>query len=91
MTPDMVNGAFELVGAVLTFQSFLRVERDKGYAGIYWPAVAFFTAWGLWNLFYYPSLNQQWSFIGGVALVCANVAWLAAMCKHGPLHDAPGN
>lgn len=40
---------------------------------------AFITAWGLWNLYYYPSLDQPWSFYGGVALVCVNTTYLCCV------------
>lgn len=89
MTPDQINGLFELTGAVLTAKNFLRVLEDKGHAGIYPPAVVFFTLWGLWNLFYYPSLGQAWSFFGGVILVISNLFWLGAMIYYGRRED-PG-
>lgn len=40
------------------------------------PYNAFFSAWGIWNLVYYPTLGQWASFIGGVLLVAGNVAWV---------------
>lgn len=83
MTPDFVNGVFEFVGSGLTWMNVRRVYVDRGYAGIYAPAVVFFMSWGLWNLFYYPSLSQWWSFAGGLSLVAANLCWVGAMRYYG--------
>lgn len=83
MMADFINGCFEMVGAYLTWKNYRQVVADKGHAGIYWPSVVFFTSWGVWNLFYYPSLNQAWSFLGGIALVTANCCWLWAMWRYG--------
>lgn len=75
MIADIVNGAFEGLGAVFTWRNAAALYRDREIRGVYWPATFFFTAWGLWNLFYYPALGQWVSFAGGVALVLGNVAW----------------
>jgi hypothetical protein len=83
MTPDFINGLFEFGGSLLIWKSFSRTLADKGYAGIYVPATAFFAVWGLWNLFYYPSLGQWWSFAGGLSIVIANIAWVLAMLYYG--------
>lgn len=75
----MVNGLFETLGAALTFMNTRRVWKDRGYAGLYLPAVVFFMSWGLWNLYYYPHLGQWFSFAGGALLVAANVSWVGSM------------
>lgn len=74
--PDLINGGFELLGAVFTWRNYLQLRRDRRVAGVYWPTTAFFAAWGLWNLIYYPTLGQWASFAGGVLLVAGNVAWV---------------
>jgi hypothetical protein len=76
MLPDLTNACFELVGAWFTWRSFIELRRDRFIAGIYWPTVAFFTAWGTWNLFYYPMLDQWASFFAGILLVSGNAAWV---------------
>lgn len=86
LTPDHINGAFEFVGSLLTWGNAVRVYKDRGYAGIYLPATVFFFFWGLWNLFYYPSLRQWWSFVGGASLVLANYVWVFAMIHYGRKH-----
>ena len=83
MNPDVVNGLFELVGSILIWMNVSRVVKDRGYAGVFPPAVAFFAAWGLWNLYYYPALGQWWSFAGGCSIVLANSAWVALLLSYG--------
>lgn len=77
MTPDYVNALFEFGGAGLLLMNVSQLYRDKALSGVRILPTAFFSAWGLWNLFYYPSLDQWASFIGGVAIVSVNVAWVA--------------
>lgn len=85
ITPDLVNGAFEATGSIFTWMNVARVCRDKGHAGLYVPAIAFFMSWGLWNLFFYPHLHQWVSFAGGVSLVIANVVWVTMLVWFGPV------
>lgn len=75
--PDLINGSFELVGAGFTWRNALELARAREIRGVYWPTAAFFSAWGAWNLVYYPALGQWFSFWGGVALVAGNLAWVA--------------
>lgn len=77
MSPDVINGSFELLGGLVIFQNVRRLLKDKQIRGVDWKVTAFFTAWGFWNLYYYPHLEQWFSFAGGVLIVLANVVWLA--------------
>jgi len=77
MSPDVVNGVFELVGAFFVWANVRRLWRDKTIAGVYWPTTAFFAIWGLWNLYYYPAIEQWYSFVGGIVLVSGNAVWVA--------------
>lgn len=79
---DIINGCFEgFAGSFVCINCF-RVYKDKKVRGASKIAVAFFTAWGFWNLYYYPSLEQWWSFVGGLGIVVANAVWLALMWKY---------
>ncbi len=76
---DYVNGAFELLGAAAIFGHVHRVLKDKSVAGVSLHSTMFFASWGLWNLYYYPSLGQWASFAGGVFIVIGNACWIAGM------------
>ena len=73
---DVINGAFEFSGGLSTLLNIKVIRRDKKVQGVHWSTYAFFTTWGIWNLFYYPSLDQWFSFLGGVLIVLGNLIWL---------------
>ncbi len=85
MTPDVVNGLFEFSGSLMLWANVRALYRDKVFKGVSMVPTAFFTAWGFWNLFYYPSLGQWWSFYGGCSIVTANFVWLAQMAWYSGL------
>lgn len=79
MTADLFNGLYEFGGALACGFNVLRAYKDKVFRGVSILPVAFFSSWGYWNLYYYPHLNQWFSFIGGCCLVAMNTAWLWQM------------
>lgn len=74
--PDAINGLFELGMSAIISRSIMRLWREKKVRGWSAGAVTWPTAWGLWNLYYYPHLGQWCSFAGGSLVVIANVTWL---------------
>ncbi len=74
--PDIINGTFEGTGGFFILLSVIKLYRDKKVMGVHWGHSAFFTSWGLWNLYFYPHLGQWLSFWGGVFLVSVNAFWL---------------
>jgi hypothetical protein len=79
MSPDIVNGLFEAIGGVLLFRNCWFTFKAKTVKGVSIFTTTFFAAWGLWNLYYYPHLEQIWSFAGGCIIVTANVLWIWLM------------
>lgn len=84
---DFTNGLFEFIGGLLILNHCRAVLRDKAVAGVSILSTAIFTSWGFWNLYYYPSLGQWWSFTGGLLIVAANCLWVYLMLKYrkGPI------
>lgn len=82
MNFDLVNGIFEMLGAVAIWGNVRRIVRDKQVKGVDWRVTLFFSSWGVWNLFYYPALDQWFSFTGGLALVVGNTLWVALAIKY---------
>lgn len=76
MWQDVLNGSFEVMGAPFIMMSIISLAKAKKVRGVSWLHVGFFSAWGMWNLYYYPHLGQYWSFVGGLALVLTNFVWL---------------
>ena len=73
---DVVNGSYESVGAVMMLLNCLRPYQDKEVKGVSIVATVFFTTWGYWNLYYYPSLHQWMSFLGGAMMAIGNSVWV---------------
>jgi len=74
---DFINGGFELVSGLLSTINIFKLYKDKTVKGVSWIPLTFFTIWGMWNLFYYPSLNQWFSFIGGIVIFIVNIIWIS--------------
>jgi hypothetical protein len=79
---DCVNGLFESCGGLFVLMNIWRVVKDKTVRGVAIAPTAFFTLWGLWNLYYYPSLGQWVSFGGGIAVVSGNAVWVGLALKY---------
>jgi hypothetical protein len=83
MTSDLINGLFELCAGLFILNHCRVLYADKTVRGASRLSTAFFFAWGLWNIYYYPHLEQMWSFVGGLAVVAANCLWLGLMLHYG--------
>lgn len=84
MIPDHVNAFFEGGGALLQTLNVRQLLHDKTVRGVHWGPLSFWTAWGCWNVVYYPSLGQWWSFAGGVSVVAVNAVNLFLMWRYWP-------
>lgn len=78
---DAANGLFESLGALSIWMNVRTILKDRKTRGVSWFATSFFTSWGFWNLYYYPSLGQWVSFTGGLFIVAGNSVWLYYMWK----------
>lgn len=77
--PDLVNGTFELLGAPFIMLSVIKLYKEKVCKGVSLFHPIFFTTWGFWNLFYYPHLDQWFSFVGGILIFLVTAFWLGQM------------
>lgn len=76
MNTDLINGLFELIGGFFIISNCFRIYKDKSVKGINISTTGFFSAWGVWNLIFYPANNLWFSFIGGLVIVIANLVWI---------------
>lgn len=72
---DHINAFFEMVGGILLALNVRRLVADKHVAGVSVFPSLFYAAWGLWNMYYYPSLGQMASFVAGFLTTGANLVW----------------
>lgn len=73
---DLINALFEGLSGFMLWYNVYILARDKKVRGVSILTIAFFSAWGYWNLYYYPFLNQILSFMAGLIVVSANTVWV---------------
>jgi uncharacterized membrane protein YfcA len=76
---DIINGLFEVFASLFIFLNICKLYKDKQVKGVSIISVIFFTLWSIWNLWFYPSLEQWWSFIGGIGVMITNTFWVCQM------------
>lgn len=86
MNNDMMNALFELGGAIAILNHCRVLYKDKVVNGISILSTVFFTLWSVWNIYFYPSLGQWWSFVGGMSIGLANCLWVCLLVKY---HRSP--
>jgi len=79
MPADAINGLLELGGGAFIALSCAKLYRDKRVRGVSLWHSAYFTAWGFWNLYFYPAYGAWLSFVGGIGVVALNSLWLGMM------------
>ena len=82
MSADLINACFEFFGGFFLWKNVYTLFKDKMVRGIHWVPTTFFFTWGLWNLYYYPHLDQWWSFAGGINIMIPNAVWIYLMYKY---------
>lgn len=85
--PDLINAGFEFFGGALNYLNVRALQRDKKVAGVSVVPTTFFSAWGLWNLYYYPHLGQWLSFTGGLVIVSVNIWWVVLAIYYSRLNS----
>ena len=82
MSPDIINALFEIVGAFAILISAHKCYKHKSAEGVSFVMTGFFFLWGLWNIYFYPSLDQVFSFYAGVVMVVCNLFYTALIIKY---------
>jgi hypothetical protein len=81
LSADQINALLEVGGGLFVLGHCRAVWRDRQVKGVSIIATVFFLVWGIWNLYYYPSLGQWHSFAGGVFLTLANLLWVSLLIR----------
>lgn len=79
ISADAVNGGFEAFAAVMVLNHCRVLKVEKLVRGVSIVSVVFFMLWGMWNLYYYPSLAQPLSFYGGMLVVLSNIFYVGML------------
>jgi hypothetical protein len=82
MSFDGINATFEGVGSIVLWMNVRQLYKDRVLKGVHIGPIALWFVWGLWNLIYYPSIHQWYSFFAGVNVAAANGVWLYLLIKY---------
>jgi hypothetical protein len=85
LTLDIINGAFEFCGSLMLARNVRMTYLAKRTQGVSLLATSYFSSWGIFNIFYYPSLGQHWSFLGGICVAAVNSIWVAQILYYNHL------
>lgn len=77
--PDLINSLFEGFAGLMVLNHCRVLHAEKMVRGVSVVSSFFFTVWGVWNVYYYPTLNQPLSFYGGLFVVVANAVYVWMM------------
>lgn len=77
--PDYINGTFELLGGAFLLNHARVLWKTRQAHGVSLLSVIFFSGWGIWNCFYYPHLQQMFSFYAGMFIAAANIFWMGSI------------
>jgi len=77
MSNDFINSSFMFLSSFVNCLNIIKIIKDKTVQGVDWRATVFFVLWGVWDFYYFPTLNQWWSFIGSFAMTIVNLVWLS--------------
>lgn len=80
--PDTFNGSLECVCAVMLALDVRALMRAKMAKGVSILARMFFWGWSIWNLWWYPHLGQWFSFVGAVAVMLPQSAWIYLLWRY---------
>jgi hypothetical protein len=81
MFNDYGNTLFEAIGSIMAWLNVKALYKDNEIKGVYWPIYIFYSVWGYWNLYYYPSVNCWGSFVAGIILALGNTAWVVVAVR----------
>lgn len=92
MSPDIINGAFELIGGFMLWFNVRALYRAKHFAGVTIGPTTFFMAWGVFNVaMFYPHYGAWISWLGALNLTAANAVWLGQMVYYSRRQRARAN
>lgn len=79
---DLINAIYE-GGASLAILNHCRVlNKQKQVHGTSIISIVFFTSWGFWNMYYYNSLGQTFSWAAGFAVCFVNCYYVYLLMKY---------
>lgn len=79
---DIINGFFEIIGGIVGILNIKSIIKDKEVKGVSYFVTLFFSSWGIWNCYFYFSLNLFLSLLGSFIMTIVNIVWLILVFKY---------
>jgi hypothetical protein len=79
---DTINSLFEISAGFIFWFNIVEITIDKQVKGISFCACIYFLIWAYWNIYYYFSIGQTYSFWGAVFLAMPNTIWILLVMKY---------
>jgi len=76
MTSDIINGGYKFLLGFFIFLNCVQLWKDKTVKGVRISPFICFALGSLWDLYYYPHLNQWVSLMGACHIVVWNIIWV---------------
>jgi hypothetical protein len=76
---DFITAMFECGGSVAVSVCIRKLHIDKMVRGVDWKYLAYYMTWTGWNLLYYPSFDQWYSFSATCSMLLVNSIWMTQM------------
>lgn len=79
---DLINAGFEVAATAALLPSVLRTWRSKSAQSASPWTPLFFGCWALFNLIYYPSLDQWLSAYAALMVGSVNLFWATLLWRY---------
>lgn len=77
LDPDYTQAFFELGSAIFQARNVKAIRQHKTIRGVHWTPTAFYTGWGVYNLWFYAAIGLPLAWWAGMAITLINAVWLA--------------
>jgi len=85
--PDLINAIFQCSGTFFVILNIMKISKDKKVKGISWLSASFFTFWGIWNLYYFPLLNQTFSGFASLGMAISNMIYTIQLIYYSKIQE----
>jgi hypothetical protein len=82
LTPDHTQATWEIGAALFGLLNIRAIRKSRSVTGVHWLPTAYFSAWGVYNLWFYAALDLPMSWWAGIGMCAVNLTWLCHLCYY---------
>jgi len=82
---DIINSLFQIGVIIFSANNCLAVFMHRSSAGVSPVSAIFFNVFGLWNSFFFASLDQTMSFLVSISMLMINAVYLYLVFRYRPI------